>query len=253
MRGEAAMARAARLAVLCAICAAGCAPEGDTGLEVTPLGDGAFRLTLTAPGFADAASGRALMAPAAAALCRGGEVRFGAHSFKRGSPARLVQELSCGDEPVRLQVATSGFTPAAADEQAIAELSERFLRARDAGDLDAVRALFDPEATDRPDAAWAAEVAAFNRLAGAETKYAVTGISWFENPAAAPRPGVYAALDYARAFERVSLACGFVVWRRASDGAWRIDREDLNYLDPAEEARLSREELPQARARLGCR
>jgi hypothetical protein len=240
--------------ILCAAAAAACAPK-DEGLAVARLPDGAYRLTLKAPDLTDAAQGQRLLLPAALQLCGAGEIRFGTYEFAReATPPQLVQDLRCIPPPL-VETASAGdaFAPTEADERAIAELSDRFLDARDAGDVAAAQALFDPRSADGPTSAWRAEVDAFNRLAGAETKRATSKISWFENPPAAPAPGVYAAVDYVRAFENVKTACGFIVWRRQADGGWRIDREQLSYLDPAAEARTRRSDLPEVRARLGCR
>jgi hypothetical protein len=238
--------------ILCVASAAACGPKTDEGLDVARLPDGTYRLTLKAADLRDVAQGQRLLLPAAVELCGAGEIRFGRHDFQSGgAPPRLVQDLSCA--AATSAAAPDAFLPSESDERAVAELSERFLKLRDAGDLTAARTMFDPKASSPPNAAWEAEILAFRRLAGAVTKQAISKISWFENPPAAPAPGVYAAVDYVRAFERVKTACGFVIWRRQPDGRWLIDREKLNYLTPEQEAGVARADLPEARARLGCR
>lgn len=239
-------------AILCAALAAACAPK-DEGVTVVRLADGTYRLTLKANDLADEVQGQRLLLPAALQLCGKGEIVFGDHSFDRTSaPPRLVQDLKCG-APAIVQPAATRFTPTADDEAAIADLSERFLKARDAADVALARGFFPsgwPLAEQR---AWSAEAKAFGDLAGAGTKQAITRVSWFENPPIAPAPGIYVAVDYARAFQRVRTACGFIVWRRQEDGGWRIDREKLNYLTPEQEARTRQGDLPEVRAALGCR
>lgn len=239
-------------AILCAALAAACAPK-DEGLTVARLPDGTYRLTLQAGDLADEAQAQRLLLPAALQLCGKGEIAFGDHTFDRTSaPPRLVQDLKCG-APAVIQPAATRFIPTADDEAAVADLSERFLRARDAGDVAAASGFFPPGWPVAEQRAWSVEAKAFGRLAGVGTKQAITRISWFENPPAAPAPGLYVAVDYARAFQRVKTACGFIVWRRQEDGGWRIDREKLSYLASAQEARTPRSDLPQVRAGLGCR
>lgn len=238
-------------AILCAALVAACAPK-DEGVAVARLPDGGYRLTLKAADLTDAVQGQQLLLPAAIQLCGERGIAFGAHDLDRqGALPQLVQDLRC--ETPTDQPAAAEFAPSDADERTIAELSERFLKARDAADLAGARAMFPPDWPEAAQKAWAADLAAFDRLAGPGTKQAISQISWFENPPAAPAPGVYAAVDYGRTFERVKTACGFIVWRRQADGGWRIDREKLNYLRPEEAARVDRADLPEVRAQLGCR
>lgn len=246
------MRKTAWTAILCAALTAACAPR-DEGVTAARLPDGTYRLTLKAADLTDAVQGQQLLLPAAVELCGAGEIAFGSHTFDRqGDLPRLVQDLKCGP-PVADQDQAGVFSPSEADERAIGDLSVKFLAARDTGDLAAARAFFPAEWPTAAQATWAAEAVAFRRRAGAGTKQVISRISWFENPAAAPGPGVYAAVDYVRSFEKVNTACGFIVWRRQPDGGWRIDREKLNYLSPEEEARIPRGDLPEARANLGCR
>lgn len=238
---------------VCAALLAACAPKDEGVITVARLSDGGYRLTLETPALKDAAQGQQLLLPAALQLCGKKGMAFGAHVLKKqDTPPRLIQDLRC-EAPAAGRSAPTTFVATAADEQAVTALSEQFLRARDAGDLDTARQMFAADWPQAEQKTWAAEVAAFRRLAGAGTKQAISRINWFENPPAAPAPGIYAAVDYGRTFETVKTACGFIVWRRQADGGWRIDRERLSYLSPDEEARVKRADLPEIRARLGCR
>jgi hypothetical protein len=238
-------------AILCAALVAACAPK-DEGVTVARLPDGSYRLTLKAADLTDAVQGQQLLLPAAIQLCGERGIAFGAHALdKQGALPRLVQDMRC-ETPIAQPAATS-FSPSDADERTVADLSERFLKVRDTADLAGAREMFPPEWPEAAQKSWVADLAAFDRVAGKGTKQAISRISWFENPPAAPAPGVYAAVDYARTFERVKTACGFIVWRRQADGGWRIDREKLSYLTPEQEARARRADLPEIRAQLGCR
>lgn len=239
-------------AILCAATAVGCSPP-EEGVTVVRLTDGTYRLTLKTADLTDAVQGQKLLIPAALELCGVQNIAFGAQTISREGPLpQMVQDLRC-EAASPTGASPSEFMPSEADEQAIRALSAQFLQARDASDLAKAKALFPVTWPAADQAAWTAQIATFRQMAGTGTKQAITRISWFENPPAAPAPGVYAAVDYTRTFERVRTACGFIVWRRQADGGWRIDRETLNYLTPEAEAGAKRSELPELRVQLGCR
>lgn len=221
-------------------------------VEVEKLADGGFRMTYAHPDLKTEVEAQKLLVPTAIELCAGQDIRFGQGTFDaKTAPPVLVQILHCGPAPGAPTPAV--FTPTAEDEKAVSALSEQFLEIRRKGDATAAKAMFDPKSAYADMAAWTRDTGAFNAISGPETKRALTRMSWFENPPSAPSPGVYAAVDYMREFQNVKTACGFIVWRRQPDGGWRIDREQLRYLTPAQEAALSHSALPEARAELGCR
>lgn len=223
-------------------------------VEVEKLADGGFRMTYAHPDLKTEVAAQKLLVPTAIELCAGKDIRFGRGEFDaKKTPPVLVQDLHCGPAPGAAAAAATAFTPTADDQRKVSALSEQFLEIRRKGDAAAAKAMFDPTSSYADMAAWSRDTAAFNGLSGPEIKRAITRVSWFENPASAPSPGVYAAVDYIREFQNVKTACGFVVWRRQADGGWRIDREQLRYLTAAQEAAIKRSDLPEARADLGCR
>ncbi|MFN3514317.1 MAG: DUF4019 domain-containing protein [Phenylobacterium sp.] len=242
----------APLALLAALVAAACG-RGEAGgpefVDVERVGEREFRLSLPAAELDDPARAQQLLLPAAVELCGADAIRFGEFAFDAGAdPPKLVQDLTCEPPPPP----PAPFDPTPDQEAAVAALTERFFTARNAADAAAARRLFRDDWSEVDAERWRTEAEAFNRLAGTETRRAVTRTLWFENPPESPDPGVFAALDYTSSFENVRTACGFVLWRREADG-FRLVREQLDHLTPEAEAGLSGVQLAEARAKLGCR
>lgn len=186
--------------------------------------------------------------------CGGGELLFGkfiyAQQVSRGGAAGAVtsyrREIMCHPAPV------SGVTPAEpdwaatpADDAAARAAAEALFAAYDRGDAEAVLALQDRAAIL---ADTAERVAGWRTRAG-RGRRVIGRVTWYVNPAAAPKPGVYVALDWHAEYDRLAVGCGYVVlYRRA--GGYRVMREETNML--RKDQASTPDQLARARATLPC-
>lgn len=91
----------------------------------------------------------------------------------------------------------------------------------------------------------------FKALAGPARSWRVLKITWTKDPARAPSPGIYVAVDLTGRFANVDRHCGYVILHQPPTGSeFSIMRRENNYLDNATarniEHKHSREELDKA-------
>jgi len=83
----------------------------------------------------------------------------------------------------------------------------------------------------------------------------VTTITWTKDPAHAPAPGVYAAMDLAGRYQKADRYCGYVVlYQPPEGGAFTVMREEINLLDNATAKSLgpAKAEAAWAQASASC-
>lgn len=226
---------------------------------VEPLAEGAFRLKLdAAPGaIADA---RARLTPAAQRACQGKRAVFG--RFRYAAPAgaaamSLDQELLCLPLLVAPVPAAAAPNPAwSPDEVVQARLlaaSYGYFAAKDdARYPEAHRLLSEPQQAQTPLDDWTAAAAAFNAEAGPVRGRRVVEISWYNNPADAPEPGIYVAADFSAEFEKLEFVCGYLMWRLQPDGSFRLVREEQNLVRQRSRPMAAIDRTP-LRTRIGCK
>src|SRR5439155_9094548 len=74
----------------------------------------------------------------------------------------------------------------------------------------------------------------FNAKAGAVKERRIVKVTWTKNPAQAPAPGVYAAIDLISRFANIDRHCGYIVlYQPPAGGDFRVTRQEDNYLDNA--------------------
>jgi Protein of unknown function (DUF4019) len=74
----------------------------------------------------------------------------------------------------------------------------------------------------------------FSVLAGPAKFWRVLKVTWTKDPAQAPLPGIYAAVDLAGQFANVDRDCGYMVlYQQSADSDFTIMRRENNYLDNA--------------------
>ena len=72
----------------------------------------------------------------------------------------------------------------------------------------------------------------FKAMAGAVRFWRVLKVTWTKDPARAPYPGIYVAIDLASQYVNVDRDCGYIVLYQASSGdAFAIMRRENNYMD----------------------
>jgi Protein of unknown function (DUF4019) len=72
----------------------------------------------------------------------------------------------------------------------------------------------------------------FHQRSGLIKQRNILKVTWTKDPAAAPAPGVYAAVDIATRFANVDRHCGYVVLYQKSPGQdFQIMRQESNFID----------------------
>lgn len=139
---------------------------------------------------------------------------------------------------------TPGWVPSVEQEREARETVLAFLRARDGGRFPEAFALFTTaNQKTEPAAAFAARQAAFNRAAGAVQERRIVKITWTKDPASAPTPGAYAAVDLVSRFEGISRHCGYVVVVQPPGGAaFQVARVQEAFMDDATAKRIEAEQ-----------
>ncbi|TIT03349.1 MAG: DUF4019 domain-containing protein [Mesorhizobium sp.] len=91
----------------------------------------------------------------------------------------------------------------------------------------------------------------FHSQAGAVRERRLLKFTWLKDPANAPFPGVYAAVDIATKFENIDRHCGYIVlYQRPSGGNFQVMRAESNFIDNANAKNIekTRSELELDRA-----
>jgi hypothetical protein len=100
---------------------------------------------------------------------------------------------------------------------------------------------------DQPFSAFAERLRQFNARAGAVLERRIVTITWTKNPAHAPIPGVYVALDLVSRFANIDRHCGYLVlYQSSSGGTFQVMHEENNFIDNASAANIARQSSPQA-------
>jgi len=74
----------------------------------------------------------------------------------------------------------------------------------------------------------------FNARAGAVIERRLVKITWTKDPAHAPAPGVYAAIDFVSSFKNIDRDCGYLVLYLPSGGGdFTVARDENNFMDNA--------------------
>ncbi|KAA3441729.1 hypothetical protein C7I87_34075 [Mesorhizobium sp. SARCC-RB16n] len=75
--------------------------------------------------------------------------------------------------------------------------------------------------------------------------------TWLKDPADAPLPGIYVAVDIATKFEKIDRHCGYVaLYQKPSGGAFHVMRAESNFIDNAAAMKMAKFELDKAWAEL---
>jgi hypothetical protein len=168
-------------------------------------------------------------------------------SFLAVSVATLILSWgAAGAEPIwpatttppQINVTTDsapGWLPTAEQMEQVKRTTSDFLAAKEAGRVeDAYALLAEGDKKDQPFEVFADRIARFNRQAGPATETRIVKVTWTKDPAQAPAPGVYAALDITGRYENIDRYCGYIVLYQApTGGGFRVAREEANFLDNA--------------------
>ncbi len=132
-----------------------------------------------------------------------------------------------------IPAAPADWVASAADEAEVRRFFENYYARRDAGDADGALALFRPGMPEDR-ASWAKDVRNSNKQLGAG-KRRLVAVTWYVNPGAADRPGVYAALDFVGDYPSMHFYCGYIGLYRKGPGSYEIVREEQNLFERTKE------------------
>lgn len=91
----------------------------------------------------------------------------------------------------------------------------------------------------------------FRAQAGPLKRRDVLKITWTKDPADAPFPGVYAAIDETATYQNVDRQCGYIIlYQRPAGGDWEVMRTESNFIDNDSAAKIARTESPAELDRL---
>jgi hypothetical protein len=169
-----------------------------------------------------------------------------------GRPARADDPPPSPGAEARIVNVTSdsapGWLPSKDQAGAASKAVLDYLAARDAGHADAAYAMLeDGDKALQPFADFSRDLANFNARAGAVAERRITTVTWTKDPAQAPKPGVYAAIDIVGRFENIDRYCGYViVYQSPAGGPFRVSREEANFMTNADAAAIERQKSRSA-------
>lgn len=242
-------------------------------VEVRQVSADDYELRVMLPGTVNEAQAQAGLLPVAEQVCQGRRAQLGRYRFEVTAPLAndadpdtaapagtqtFSQQLKCvagGSAPTEAPGQPAPKTPPSDDDKrTVTEQTLAYLAAKDRGDFTAVRALFDPDAAallSSPESQ--STRIAFNQAAGEPKQRQVLRLTWYDDPAGAPRLGRYVAADYRVDYPHAGFYCGFAVWLLQPDGKFRIVRNEEGVLSDADAKAVAAGQMASVRAQLGCR
>jgi hypothetical protein len=135
-----------------------------------------------------------------------------------------------------------GWMPSVELEQQARKTALDFMADMDSGKYaEAYAFLADIDRKDQTLSDFSDRVRQFNSQAGAPIERRVVTVTWTKNPAHAPFPGIYAAIDLVSRFVNIDRHCGYLVLYEAPSGqAFQVMREENNFLDNATAASIAK-------------
>lgn len=235
-------------------------------LEITSreLGPGKFEFVVSNDAPVPANDARALIAIVARSACQGQPPVAGAFHIETADTAaggaapdappafRFAQEITCGGQATNAAGAQGSTLTADKKKELNAEirqLTEEHFNLVDARRFDVA---FRDMGSGQSKEQWQFERESFMAESGKLQEFKVIGVDFLQDPAGAPRPGLYLGVVYNNKYETVPLECGFFVWQQLSEHEFRVVSAGHRYvtskqfdaMDPAERTTLEQ--------RLGC-
>ena len=126
-----------------------------------------------------------------------------------------------------------GWLPSEAQERQLTDAVQRYLSAYDHGDFKTAYATMAPlNQQNIPFDQYAETGRQFNIRSGASVSHTLVKITWTKDPANAPFPGIYGAVDLSARYEHIDRDCDYVVLYQPAEGDdFRLMREESNVLD----------------------
>ncbi len=128
-----------------------------------------------------------------------------------------------------------GWVPSVELEQAVLRATQVYFDAIEAGDPARAYAMLTPQNRARmPLAMFFEENDKARDAIGPLRDRRVVRLTWTKDPAQAPAPGVYAAVDVASRHANANRECGYLIWyQRPEGGPFKLMRSETNRIDNA--------------------
>jgi Protein of unknown function (DUF4019) len=163
-------------------------------------------------------------------------------------PARADKPSTAPNPKVRVVNVTAdsapGWLPSTDQARAATDAVLGYLAARDAGHAEAAYAMLeDDDKALQPFSDFSRDLASFNSRAGVVSERRIVTVTWTKDPAEAPKPGVYAAIDVISRFANIDRDCGYVVvYQSPAGGPFRVTREEVNFITNADAINIERQQ-----------
>lgn len=136
-----------------------------------------------------------------------------------------------------------GWVPSIAQDQAVDGATDAWFAALESGDFARAYAMLAPANRTEPYADFARRNAAARDNAGALRGRTVLKVTWTKDPANAPAPGVYAAVDIAERHANVDRQCGYLIWYQPPEGGpFLLMRTETSRFDNAAAAQIEKQQ-----------
>ena len=165
-------------------------------------------------------------------------------------PHRDAQEFT-NTQVVEVNVTADsapGWLPSAAQKEQVQKAFRNYFSALDARHYDQAYALQTPgqknlESLEQ----FRKRETKFNVDAGTVKTRQIVKLTWTKDPANAPAPGVYAALDLTSRFQNIDRHCGYVILYQPDVTApFLVQREEQNFMTNADAHTIALKQSPQA-------
>jgi hypothetical protein len=147
---------------------------------------------------------------------------------------------------------SAGWTPEVGQRQLAIQVVQTFLNALDSGrDVEAYDMQTEAMKHYQTAAQFSHDAQKFRTTAGPAKAWRILKVTWTKDPAQAPFPGVYAAVDITGEFANVDRNCGYIVLYQASaNDAFSIMRRENNYMENATAQKIAKEQSADAVERI---
>ncbi len=141
-----------------------------------------------------------------------------------------------------------GWLPSADQRAQVPQVVKNFLATLDGGQyLKAYGLMTEGQKKPEPFDEFAKRVTEFNAQAGPVKERRIIKVTWTKDPANAPGPGIYVAVDLVSRFTNIDRHCGFIVlYQRDAGAPFQVARQEDNYITDAQARQIELKRSPQA-------
>jgi hypothetical protein len=137
-----------------------------------------------------------------------------------------------------------GWIPSVELEKNAVATLRRYLSEKDAGNsVKAYAFMTAINQRDMPLGRYKADNEQFLTKSGSVIERRIIKLTWTKDPAQAPFPGIYAAIDIASRFERIDRHCGYIVlYQVPTGGPFQVMREESNFITNQDAAAIAKKQ-----------